>query len=333
MTPSNSSIDSLNLPISYRKRPRSPADSIPRQPSLNQSFFLKRQMARSKQGLSLNPLPLYSPSTFYYSLTNINDIDDQQVMVKKQKRTLSKLDVGYESEDETNHHPIAIHQQTIFSIKKSQSDYHLTKKNERICPSLTHSLPLFQRQQFLPTWWRHSITSAYDTCSNPDIDFSIEETKKTACKPSLLMYSKKYTKYNRTQRLSEAPSQASPDSNIKHESPAHPASHSYDASAEYTDPEQSENDVDVLSSDFNSASPVHNYSNSKSRYYNRYTTTTTTTTTMTTTAANTTTTGYSSDIELETTTTPSDTEDQQVAHRGKNTKQMLTGISSENEFD
>ncbi|CAF5190914.1 unnamed protein product, partial [Rotaria magnacalcarata] len=63
-----------------------------------------------------------------------------------------------------------------------------------------------------------------------------------------------------------------------------------------TDPEQSENDVDVLSSDLVSLSPVNHYENSDSLLYNRYTTTTTT--------------GYSSDIELETKTVPSEIEDQ-----------------------
>ncbi|CAF4548442.1 unnamed protein product, partial [Rotaria magnacalcarata] len=62
----------------------------------------------------------------------------------------------------------------------------MTDKN--IFVSFTHSLPLFEHNHHLPTWWRHSITSAYDTCSNPDIDFSIEETKKQQTKTSLLMY-------------------------------------------------------------------------------------------------------------------------------------------------
>jgi hypothetical protein len=257
-------------------------------------------MARSKQRMSLNLLPINSPSTCYYSLTNINDIDDQ-IIRKKQKKTLSKLDVGYESEDEKN-------LQAIFHIKKSQSDYFIGQKlnNRNLFSSLTHSLPLFEHNH-LPTWWRHSITSAYDTCSNPDIDLSLEETKKSQVKTSLLMYSKKYTKFKRIKPVSQQQSLSSPPpliaNNKQKKLPPHPTSNSYDASAEYTDPEQSENDVDILSSDFNSTSPVHHYQTSESQFYNRYTTTTT---------------GYSSDVELETTTTPSETEDQQTPHLGEN---------------
>jgi len=210
--------------------------------------------------MSLNIIPNLSPSIFYYSLTNINDYDDRQ------KQTSSKLDIGYASEDDFDKKP-------IYKIKKSQSDYTINFKSSsssNIISSLTHSLPLFEHNHFLPEWWRHSITSAYDTCSNPDIDLSIEETKKASIKPSLLIYSKKYTKIKQKSSL---------------------ISNSYDASAEYTDPEQSENDVDILS-----LSPIHHYQNSESLFYNRYTTTTT---------------GYSSDIEFETTTIPSDIEDQQ----------------------
>jgi hypothetical protein len=260
-------------------------------------------MARSKQRMSLNLLPINSPSTFYYSLTNINDIDDN-IITKKQKKTLSKLDVGYESEDENNHSSDK-NLQPIFQIKKSQSDYLIGQNlnNKNIFSSLTHSLPLLKHNHHLPTWWRHSITSAYDTCSNPDIDLSIEETKKSQTKTSLLMYSKKYTKFKRIKSQQQS-SSSPPISNIKQKKlPSNPTSNSYDASAEYTDPEQSENDVDILSSDFNSTSPVHHhYQNSESQFYNRYTTTTT---------------GYSSDVELETTTTPSETEDQQTPNLGE----------------
>ena len=119
-----------------------------------------------------------------------------------------------------------------------------------ILTSLTYSLPLFEHSES----WRHSITSAYDTCSNPDIDFSIEETKKISTKPSLSIYNKKYRTNKRK------------------------SSNSYDASVEYTDAEQSENDLDILSSDL---SPIHHHQNSESLLYNRYTTTT----------------GYSSEIE------------------------------------
>jgi hypothetical protein len=248
-------------------------------------------MARSKQRMSLNLLPINSPSTFYYSLTNINDLDDN-IITKKQKKTSSKLDVGYESEDEKN-------LQQIYQIKKSQSDYSVEQKlnhNKNIFSSLTHSLPILEHNHHLPTWWRHSITSAYDTCSNPDIDLSLEETKQSQTKTSLLMYSKKYTKFKRIKSFSQQQSLSSPPppqiTNIKQKKlPSNPTSNSYDASAEYTDPEQSENDVDILS-----LSPIHHYQNSESLFYNRYTTTTT---------------GYSSDIELETTTIPSDIEDQQ----------------------
>jgi hypothetical protein len=260
-------------------------------------------MATSKRRMSLNLLPINSPSTFYYSLTNINDIDDQ-IIPKKQKKTLSKLDVGYESEDENNHSDKNL--QPIYHLRKSQSDYLIGQKTDQknIFSYLTHSLPSFEHNHHLPTWWRHSITSAYDTCSNPDIDLSIEETKKLQTKTSLLMYSKKYTKFKRIKTPSQQPSLSSPISNIKQKpSPPNPTSNSYDASAEYTDPEQSENDVDILSSDFNSTSPLHHYQNSESQFYNRYTTTTTT--------------GYSSDVELET-ITRSETEDQQTPHSGEN---------------
>jgi hypothetical protein len=271
-------------------------------------------MARSKQRMSLNLLPINSPSTFYYSLTNINDID-VQITTKKQKKTLSKLDVGYESEDENNHSDKNL--QPIFQIKKSQSDYFIGQNidNKHIFTTLTHSLPVLEHDHHLPTWWRHSITSAYDTCSNPDIDLSIEETKKPPTITSLLMYSKKYTKFK---RLPSSSSQQqlllSPTiSNVKQKRlPSNPASNSYDASAEYTDPEQSENDVDILSSDFNSASPVHHYQNIESQFYNRYTTTTT---------------GYSSDVELETTTTPSETEDQQTPNLGENYQNINENVN------
>jgi hypothetical protein len=204
--------------------------------------------------MSLNILPHLSPSIFYYSLTNINDYDDQ-IIRKKQKKTSSKLDIGYASEEDFDKKP-------IYSLKKSLSDSKMNfKPISNILSSLTHSLPLFEHHE----WWRHSITSAYDTCSNTDIDLSIEETKKPSIKPSLLIYSKKYTKIPLI-------------------------STSYDASAEYTDPDQSENDVDLFSSD---------YRKSDSLFYNRYTTTTT---------------GYSSDIEPETTTTtiPSKIEKQKL---------------------
>jgi hypothetical protein len=208
-------------------------------------------MAKSKRRMSLNILPNLSPSIFYYSLTNINDYDDS-IPSKKQKKNSSKLDIGYASEDDFDRKP-------IYSLKKSRSDFTIySKPTSNILSSLTHSLPLFEHNE----WWRHSITSAYDTCSNPDIDLSIEETKQVANKPSLLIYSKKY-------RTSKE------------------ISNSYDASVEYTDAEQSENDGDILSS------PIHHYQNAESLFYNRYTTATT---------------GYSSDIEFETTTIPSEIE-------------------------
>ncbi|CAM4802196.1 unnamed protein product [Rotaria magnacalcarata] len=301
LTPSNTSTDSLNSSLSYRKRSRSTLIQNPTRNSSSKLFYIERKMATSKRRMSLNLLPINLPSTFYYSLTNINDIDVQTI-TKKHKKTSSKLDIGYESEDENNHSDKNL--QSKYHIKKSQSDsfigQNMTDKN--IFVSFTHSLPLFEHNHHLPTWWRHSITSAYDTCSNPDIDFSIEETKKQQTKTSLLMYSKKYTKYKRLKSTSEQQTLSSPSSIVKqNKSPLNPTSNSYDASAEYTDPEQSENDVDVLSSDFNSTSPVHHYQKSESKFYNRYTTTTTTT-------------GYSSDMELETTTTPSETEDQQIQH-------------------
>ena len=215
-------------------------------------------MAKSKRRMSLNTLPHLSPSIFYYSLTNINDYDDP-IPSKKQKRASSKLDIGYASEDEFDKKP-------IYSIKKSQSDSILHSKPARSnnLSSLTHSLPLFEHDE----WWRQSITSAYETCSNPDIDLSLEESRKLSIEPSLLMYSKKYTKHQQISPL---------------------ISNSYDASVEYTDAEQSENDVDILSS-----SPTHHYANGRALFYNRYTTTTT---------------GYSSDIELESTTIPSEIEE------------------------
>jgi hypothetical protein len=156
------------------------------------------QMAKSKRRMSLNVLPNLSPSIFYYSLTNINDYDDDISL-----KTSSKLDIGYASEDDLD-------KKQIYTLKKSQSDSAINfKTTSTIFSSLTHSLPLFGSNQR----WRHSITSAYDTCSNPDIDLSIEETKKFSLKPSLLMYSKKYLK-------------------IKHKS-SPIISHSYDASVEY----------------------------------------------------------------------------------------------------
>lgn len=152
------------------------------------------------------------------------------------KKTCSKLDIGYASEEECEKKP-------IFTLKKSQSDSRL---NGKLCStrfsSLTHSLPLFEHEQK----WRHSITSAYDTCSNPDIDRSLHERRRF--KPSLLMYKKKYL-----------------------QSPF--VSNSYDASVEYTDDEPSENDLDFMSPSIN------DYQNSPSFVYHRYMTTTTTTTT------------------------------------------------------
>ena len=225
---------------------------------------------------------------------------NNRIRIKKRKRTASKLDVGYESEDENNY--LDKNLRPIFHIKKSLSDYSI-RQTKNTSLSLSHSMPLLVHNHHLPTWWRHSITSAYDTCSNPDVDFSTEEKKTKQTKPSLLMYSKKYTKFKRIKASYQQQTYSSPMSSIKQKStPQNPASNSYDASAEYTDPEQSENDVDILSSDFNSASPVHRYHSSKSQFYNRYTTTTT---------------GYSSDVELETTTTPSETEDQQIKNLGE----------------
>jgi hypothetical protein len=252
--------------------------------------------------------------------------------MKKQKKTLSKLDVGYESEDETNHqHPLTERIiQPIYSIKKSQSDYFVGQRINHPCSSLTHSLPLFEHNQLLPTWWRHSITSAYDTCSNPDIDFSIEETKRTQNKTSLLMYSKNYSKYQRMKNSIRFPLLPSTAVNTtKYRTVVHPTSNSYDASAEYTtDPEQSENDVDVLSSDFNSTSPVHHYPQVDTQFYNRYSTSMNTTTiTTTTTTAMTTTTGYSSDIEFETTTLPSETEDQQAIGTGETRRMTNVNVN------
>ncbi|UJR37883.1 hypothetical protein I4U23_030573 [Adineta vaga] len=293
LTASNTSLDSLYNFQQNHKRSESSLILTSNNNLESKSIYLNRNMSRSKRQMSLNLLPINSPSTFYYSLTNINDIDDQINTNEKQKRTLSKLDVGYETEDEINQSDESL--RPIFQIKTSQSDYYIGQKlpnqGRTSFSSLTHSLPVLERDRHLPNWWRHSITSAYDTCSNPDIDLSIEEAKKTQPKPSLLMYSKKYT------NSKPSPSQLSPSSPVQKKL----SSNSYDASAEYTDPEQSENDVDVLSSDFNSTSPIHQYHRSESQYYNRYKTTTTTTTT-----------GYSSDVELETTTTPSEAEEQQT---------------------
>ncbi|CAF1005308.1 unnamed protein product [Rotaria sordida] len=271
----------INTSLINRKRSRSPNININIYPiSLN----LNRKMLKSKRRRSLNYLPSnLSPSTFYYSLTNINDYDDKKI-IKKQKKTLSKLDIGYASEDDYENKKLI-----LTTIKKSQSDskIQLKKSTTNILSSLTQSLPLFQHIHLLPKWWRYSITSAYDTCSNPDIDMSIEETKKSKIKPSLLMYSKKYTKFKKY---------------IEQKSTL--ISNSYDASTEYTDQEQSENDVDTLSSDLLSLSPINHYQNSDSLFYNRYTTTTTTT-------------GYSSDIELETTTIPSKIEDRSLLYLGE----------------
>ena len=270
--------------------------------------------------MSLNCLTINSPSTFYYSLTNINDLDEK-IIEKKSKRTLSKLDVGYESEDEHHHHhhhDSDNHFRSIVQMRKSQSDSLLGQQLNNLFTSRTHSLPSLEHRHHLPTWWRQSITSAYDTCSNPDIDLSLEETKKSQVKTSLLIYSKKYIKFKRMKSIPQEQSLSPPSitNNKSKKTSSNPASNSYDASAEYTDPEQSENDVDILSSDFNSTSPVHRYPNPESQFYNRYTTTTTTT-------------GYSSDVEIETTTTPSETEDQQTPHLGPyGRRKMLTLVLS-----
>ncbi|CAF4135173.1 unnamed protein product, partial [Rotaria sp. Silwood2] len=266
----------INSSLINRKRSRSPNISIN---ICKISSNLNRKMIKSKRRMSLNFLPKLSPSTVYYSLTNLNDNEDK-IIIKKQKKTSSKLDIGYASEDDYDKKPIS-------TIKKSQSDSKLKfkKSTTNILSSLTQSLPLFQHSHMLPKWWRYSITSAYDTCSNPDIDMSIDEKKKPKLKPSLLMYSKKYTKLKKY---------------IQQKSTL--ISNSYDASTEYTDQEQSEDDVDTLSSDLISLSPINHYQNSDSLFYNRYTTTTTTT-------------GYSSDIEPETRTTiPSEIEDQSLLY-------------------
>ncbi|CAF1643968.1 unnamed protein product, partial [Adineta ricciae] len=261
-----SSIEHLHTSVCNRKRPRSP-DIKPNICTISIQF--NQPMAKSTQRMSLTVLPTLSPSTFYYSLTNINDYDDDTGMRKKQKRTSSKLDIGYASGDD-------FEKKSCFLRKKSHSDYSIhTKPTNLILSKRIHSLPSFTCNQVLPEWWRHSITSAYDTCSNPDIDTSIEEKKKSSKKPSLLIYSKKYTKF---------------------ESKTSATSNSYDASGEYTDADQSENDVDALSS----SSPTHYYRNSEALFYNRYTTTTT---------------GYSSDIE--TTTNPSEIEHEQSSCTGE----------------
>ncbi|CAF1248480.1 unnamed protein product [Rotaria sp. Silwood1] len=280
----------INSSLTNRKRSRSP--SINNYNICNISSNLNRKMIKSKRRMSLNFLPKLSPSTFYYSLTNINDIDDK-IIIKKQKKTSSKLDIGYASEDDYDKKPIS-------TIKKCQSDSKIQLKSKtNILSSLTQSLPLLEHIHLLPKWWRYSTTSAYDTCSNPDIDMSIEETKKTKPEPSLLMYSKKYTKFKKY--IEQKPTLIS---------------NSYDASTEYTDPEPSEDDVDTLSSDLISLSPINHYQNSDSLFYNRYTRTTTTTTT-----------GYSSDIELETTTIPSKIEDQSLLDSGEMSQMNTHALS------
>ncbi|CAF3834286.1 unnamed protein product [Rotaria magnacalcarata] len=283
----NTSIDYVNSTLINRKRSRSPDININ---IISISSKPNRKMTKSKRRRSLSYLPNLSPSKLYYSLTNINDYDDK-IIRKKYKKTTSKLDIGYASEDDYDRKPIS-------KIKTSQSDNAIRiKLKSNVLSSLAQSLPLCAHVHLLPKWWRHSITSAYDTCSNPDIDMSIEETKKTRMKPSLLMYSEKYTKIKKY---------------IEQKSPL--KSNSYDASTENTDPEQSENDVDVLSSDLVSLSPVNHYENSDSLLYNRYTTTTTT--------------GYSSDIELETKTVPSEIEDQPLLLCTDEITQMNTRASS-----
>ncbi|CAF1192107.1 unnamed protein product [Adineta steineri] len=277
LTSSNtSSIENINTSLNSRKRPRSP-DINPNICSI--SLEVNSIMAKSYQPSSVNVLPTLSPPTFYYSLTNINDYDDN-IVRKKQKKTSSKLDIGYASEDD-------IDKKSSFLTKKSQSDYTVNlKSSTNILSTQAHSLPSLEHTHLVPDWWTNSATSAYDTCSNPDIDLSIEKKKKTKIKPSLLMYDKKYTR-------------------IEPKSPL--TSNSYDASAEYTDPEQSENDVDVLSS----LSPIHYCQNSESLFYNRYATTTT---------------GYSS--EFETTTLPSDIENQQLPYLVGEVNQMNTDKSA-----
>lgn len=241
-------------------------------------------MLKSKRRRSLGYLPNLSPSKLYYSLTNIIDYDDEEIIRKKYKTTTSKLDIGYASEEDYDKKPSS-------TLKRSQSDSQLQMKSKsNILSSLTHSLPIFETRYLVPKWWRHSITSAYDTCSNPDVDLSLEERKRKPMKPSLLIYSKKYSKLKRY--IEEK-------SSLK--------SNSYDASTENTDPEQSENDVDVLL-------PVYHCQNSDTLFYNRYTATTTT--------------GYSSDIEFETTILPNEIEDQPWLQSGQNIKQMLKLVMS-----
>ena len=138
-------------------------------------------MGKSKRCLSFNS----HPPICFYSLTNIDDDDDEQRLTprKKFKKTSSKLDIGYASEDDLE---------------------------------------------------KYSTTSAYETCSN----FNLER-KKISLSPSLSIYRKKYF------------------------------TSSYDASVEYTDGDQSDNDVDISTS-----IPIHHYGKGESLYYNRYATTT-----------------------------------------------------------
>ena len=239
-------------------------------------------MVNSKRRMSLNLLPNLSPSIFYYSLININDYDNK-INSKLIKQISSKLDIGYASEDDWDK------KFPNTTIKKSQSCNIIeSKKTNSILSSLTQSLPLFEHKDFISKYWRNSVTSAYDTGSNPDIDISTDETKKmTSINSSLLMYSKKYTK-------------------VKHKSAL--TSNSYDASTEYTDPEQSEDDVEILSSDLISSSSSSSSSSSNNYYekphllfYNRYETKN----------------KCSLDIELEITTRPSKIIDQPLLHLGR----------------
>ncbi|CAF0823536.1 unnamed protein product [Didymodactylos carnosus] len=433
------STDSLDLTQKLTNRKRRSSSSLlllnSKSPLERPSFsirLIRKAKRRSRNPLTKSMSSSDSPSltattgenplsggihSLYYSLTSIDNSNKSSRSsschsngAANRKKTSSKLDVGYASDDDgqlslkheemiktrtcsstlVNCQPSTImnvnqpNSYSLLNARKAFSDYSIRSKIILYSPLPTMSLPVFNEQQL--TSWRHSITSAYDTCSNtgdlsateeiqqqqkqPILDTKQEKNvtlplllddTKAQSPPSLLIYDKKYTcldetknlkptitiktnihKNNHTSRFRKrffrstktsrfiphrivtstagkvdgaetssttSPEQDSPEHKVQQPKTAMKhrcISHSYDASAEYTDPEKSENDVDSeygggIHSDQNHRYQHHQTiiivnSNNQLReqnFYNRYTTTNNTTTT--------TTTGYSSDIEQTTT--------------------------------
>ncbi|CAF4403709.1 unnamed protein product, partial [Didymodactylos carnosus] len=194
--------------------------------------------------------------SLYYSLTSINNSNKSSRSNSchsnsetNEKKTSSKLDVGYASDDDgqlslrhldtiktricsstlVNCQPSTIlnvnqpDSNSLLNARKAFSDYSIRSKIILYSPLPTMSLPVFNQQQL--TSWRHSITSAYDTCSNTgDLSATeemqqqqqqisnVEQEKKITLlsllddtklqsPPSLLIYDKKYTCIDETKDL------------------------------------------------------------------------------------------------------------------------------------